>query len=81
MGSAGSPTRGCNCQRGVCGIQEARLGYKNDEKKDSLPDLWPFFSALRVSLLFLYNRSNAALFIGFRSSGSELYCWIPFLTR
>lgn len=35
--------RGCNCQRGVCVIQEAGLGNKNDEKKDSLPDLWPFF--------------------------------------
>lgn len=44
MGSAGSPTRGCNCQRGACIIQEAGLGYKNDEKKDGLPDLWPFFS-------------------------------------
>lgn len=43
MGSAGSPTRGCNCQRGACVIQEARLGYKNDEKKDGLPDMWPFF--------------------------------------
>ncbi len=32
---------GCICQRGVsgeCVIQEAGLGYKNDEKKDGLPD-------------------------------------------
>lgn len=43
MGSTGSPTRGCNCQRGVCVIQEAGLDYKNDEKKDSLPDPWTFF--------------------------------------
>lgn len=34
---------GCTCQRGVSAarvIQEAGLGYKNDEKKDGLPDLW-----------------------------------------
>lgn len=43
MESAGSPTRGCNCQRGASVIQEAGLGCKNDEKKDGLPDLWPFF--------------------------------------
>lgn len=33
---------GCTCQQGVSGvrvIQEVGLGYKNDEKKDGLPDL------------------------------------------
>lgn len=49
MGSPGSLmsvcvcVMGCSCQRGVSGvrvIQEAELGYKNDEKKDGLPDLW-----------------------------------------
>lgn len=51
MASAGSPTGAWNCQRGACVIQEAGLGYKNDEKKGSLPDLWPFFSTLQVSLV------------------------------
>lgn len=50
MGSAGSPTRGCNCQRGACVVQEAGLGYKNDERKDGLPDLWPFFFSPSGSL-------------------------------
>lgn len=34
---------GCTCQRGTSGIwviQEAGLGYKNDEKEDSLPAWW-----------------------------------------
>lgn len=42
MGSAGSLVMGRTCQQGVSRvhiIQEAGLGYKNDEKKDSLPDL------------------------------------------
>lgn len=30
--------------------------------------------ALWVLLLFIYNTSNVALFIGYRSSGSDLYC-------
>lgn len=33
----------CTCQRGASAvgvIQEAGLGHKNDEKKDSLPDPW-----------------------------------------
>lgn len=42
MGSAGSLDTGCTRRRGVSRvhiIQEAGVGYKNDEKKDSLPDL------------------------------------------
>lgn len=35
-------------------------------------------SALRASLVFIYNTSNAALFIGYRSSGSELHCVLSF---
>lgn len=34
---------GCTCQKGASAawvIQEAGLGYKNDEKKDRLPALW-----------------------------------------
>lgn len=36
-------------------------------------------SALRVSLLFICNTSNVALFIGYRSSGSDLHCAFCFL--
>lgn len=42
MGSVSSLDTGCTRRRGVSGvhiIQEAGVGYKNDEKKDSLPDL------------------------------------------
>lgn len=36
--------------------------------------------ALWVLLLFIYNTSNGAVFIGYRSSGSDLHC-VFFLTR
>lgn len=80
----------CKCVVGCTGptggastsvIQEAGLGYKNDEKKTRTSwsaaarrSVWAWPSlALWVSL-FIYSTSNMALFIGYRSSGSDLHC-------
>lgn len=94
MGSAGSLVSwGCSCQRGasgVCVIQEAGLGYKNDEKKDGLPDLWqcrapcefgPFRPLGSRSCSFTTHQTWLFFFfIGYRSSGSVKHC-VSFITR
>lgn len=62
-------------------IQEAGLGYKNDEKEDGLPAQWQWgapcefgtFHPLGLALV-RSQHIKQSLFIGYTHSGSDLYC-------